>query len=267
MALIAPLTLQFYLISRDCAKSEFSVKTVSACSKIHQDAQEWQMGAEAGSGDFPFPAWEEQSSRSCQCLSCSRTHSWKGRATSAGPGASQGGKWTFSSPWGHPHSLPMTYMKGGHSQTRGCCTESCYQQVICSGSNYLNIFTGDEGNEGARKRGMGGKSSFSNCNEVIKKIQETRTLLCTVSLPLPPTGFISFYKGALGRLFIFDHSGINLQMYKLPLNPCLPTVKLHITPWFLKASGRCKLETKRRGMISVRHCRDCLKRAAGPHPD
>lgn len=63
--------------------------------------------------------------------------------------------------------------------------ESCYQQVICSRSNYLNIFTGDEGKEGVRKRGMGGKSSFSNCNEVIKKIQETGTLLCTVSLPLP----------------------------------------------------------------------------------
>lgn len=64
---------------------------------------------------------------------------------------------------------------------------SCHPQVICSVSNYLNIFTGEEGNEGARKRGMGGKSSFSNCKEVIKKIQETGTLLCTVSLPLAPT--------------------------------------------------------------------------------
>lgn len=167
----------------------------------------------------------------------------------------------------HTHCPWRTWREGTAKPEGAALMESCYQQVICSGSNYLNIFTGDEGNEGARKRGMGGKSSFSNCNELIKKIQETRTLLCTVSLPLPPTGFISFYKGALGRLFIFDHSGINLQMYKLPLNPCLPTVKLHITPWFLKASGRCKLETKRRGMISVRHCRDCLKRAAGPHPD
>lgn len=62
----------------------------------------------------------------------------------------------------------MKIMKGGHRQPEGAALMgSCYQQVICSGSNYLNIFTVVEGNEGVRKRGMGGKSSFSNCNEVI----------------------------------------------------------------------------------------------------
>lgn len=59
------------------------------------------------------------------------------------------------------------------------------------------------------------KNRFSNYNEVIKKTLGTQTLLYTASLPLPPPpSFISFYKGELGRLFIFDHSWINLQMYK-----------------------------------------------------
>jgi len=62
---------------------------------------------------------------------------------------------------------------------------------------------------------MGGKNCFGNYNEVIKRILETRTLLYTASpLRHPPSIFISFYKGALGRLFIFDHAKINLQMHK-----------------------------------------------------
>lgn len=149
-----------------------------------------------------------------------------GKEAWAGMGAFEGGQMKFFHSWRSPLLTPQCALaykgQGGWAWTaeikstalRGILKLLLPGQVICSGSNYLNIFTGDEGNEGARKGGMGGKNCFSNYNEVIKKILETRTLLYTASLPLPPPSFITFYKGVLGRLFIFDHSGINLQMYK-----------------------------------------------------
>lgn len=160
------------------------------------------MGAKAGSGVFPFPLWEEQSSGPWQCLSCSRAHSCprhqdREEKPQLGQEFSREGKEPF--PFlevSHTHcpvcTCPWsTWRVGTDSQTRGCCTNGellppAVSYHLCSESNYLNIFTGDEGNEGAKKRGMGGKNSFSNCNEVIKKTQETGTLFCTVSLPLPP---------------------------------------------------------------------------------
>lgn len=78
--------------------------------------------------------------------------------------------------------------------------ESCYQHVICSRSNYLNIFTGDEGNEGVRKRGMGGKSSFSNCNEVIKKKSGNWTPALHCLFPSAPARFHYFLQRSTGEI-------------------------------------------------------------------
>lgn len=63
-------------------------------------------------------------------------------------------------------------MEGGHRQLKRV------SEVVITRPGYtqwvrLNIFTGDEGNEGARKAGgWVGKNCFSNYDEVIKKILE-----------------------------------------------------------------------------------------------
>lgn len=73
----------------------------------------------------------------------------------------------------------MKDVEGGHRQPkqyaalRGILKLLLAGQVTCSGSNYLNIFTGDERNESARKWGLGRKNCFSNYNEVIKKTLKT----------------------------------------------------------------------------------------------
>lgn len=157
-------------------------------------------GEQAASGVLPFPGWEEQSfgdtivpelehSALLPVALGVRREAWPGG------GAFKGGQMRFFHSWRSPTLTPQCALayegRGGWAQTAKteCCARGILKlllagQVTCSGSNYLNIFTGDERNESARKGGMGRKNCFSNRNEVIKKPLKTWNPLYTASLPL-----------------------------------------------------------------------------------